>query len=195
MEEKLYHGSKRGGLTLLKPYLSSHKKELVYLTTSEVVACIYTVNAIESLFLSKGLSYSAPYSPWYPYGFDKDQTPVLDEYYPNATRLTYEGKQGYIYLCERPPDLDNATEIFCARTTEMPVKVLSCRKVADVYKELLNFQKSGKLIIKPYGEISQKTIAYIESTIKKDIEEKDLKNNADIDLAVFYREYFPHLMR
>lgn len=114
MKEKLYHGSKKGGLTILKPCLSSHNKELVYLTTNEAVACIYTVNAVESLYKSKGLSHGAPFSPWYPYGFDKDKTPLLEEYYPNATRLTYEGRQGYIYLCEKPQDLGNATEIFCA---------------------------------------------------------------------------------
>lgn len=195
MEETLYHGSKSGGLTVLKPHLSSHKKELVYLTTSEAVACIYTVNAVERLFESKGLNYPFPFSPWYSYGFDKDKTPVLEEYYPDAAKLTYAGKSGYIYTCEKPAELNNATEIFCARTTEMPVKVISCRKIDDVYKELLEFQKSGMLIVKPYNEVNQKTIDYIESTIKKEIEEKDLKNNGGVDLAVFYREFFPHLMR
>lgn len=195
MEKFLFHGSKKGGLTLLKPALSSHKKELVYLTTKEVVACIYTVNAVESLFLSKGLSYALPFSQWYPYGFDKDKTPVLEEYYPDATRLTYQGKKGYIYTCEKPLDLDNITEIFCARTTQLPVKVISCETIPDIYEKLKEYEKSGKLILKSYCEMGEKTKAFIENYIKKEIEEKDLKNNGGVDLAVFYREFFPHLMR
>lgn len=195
MEEIFYHGSKKGGLTLLKPSLSSHQKELVYLTTSEVVACIYTVNAVESLFETKGLSYPLPFSPWYSYGFDKDKMPVLEEYYPDATKLTYKGKKGYIYTCERPAELDNITNIFCARTTQSPVKVLSCRVIEDVYEELKVYEKKGELILRSYSEVSEKTKNYIEGTIKKEIEEKDLKNNGSFDLAVFYRQFFPHLMR
>lgn len=77
----------------------------------------------------------------------------------------------------------------------MPVKVFGCRKISDVYKELLEFQKSGRLVIKPNNEVSPKIIAYIESTIKKDIEEKDLKKQTRYRFGGVLQGIFSRLMR
>ena len=57
----LYHGSSVGGITELKPFLSEHKKEYVYLTSNPVVALLYTVKSVPK-----------PFS-FYPYGFNGEK--------------------------------------------------------------------------------------------------------------------------
>lgn len=84
----LYHGSSVGGLTYLKPFLSEHKKPYVYLSSSPVVALLYTVKPVPK-----------PFS-FYPYGFDKNKV-IYNEYYEDGFRDIYMGKKGFYIHVKR----------------------------------------------------------------------------------------------
>ncbi|MFK5883669.1 MAG: hypothetical protein QM489_04935 [Candidatus Izemoplasma sp.] len=188
-----YHGSKTPGIKSIKPNQSMHDQEYTYLTTNEVVALIYTVNAIEVFYENNNITKPGSFQPWYSYGFNKDLLPIIDEYYPNSTHDTYSNRSGSIYLCQEPSEYTNETNIHCAITTTKEVVVIKEIFIPDVYKKLLEYEKQGLLKIRKYEDTSEEYLEKIHSFIKDDIKKYNLSEDSLNSYSVFLKSKLPFL--
>ena len=82
-----------------------------------------------------------------PYGFNKDGTQRIEEYYPNALVETYKGVSGYIYGVETITDSQIPLQIPDAVASSEPVPVDCCEFVADAYEAILAAEKNGLITI------------------------------------------------
>lgn len=176
----LYHGSTEKGLTELLPQVSDHGEPYVYLTENIVVAAFYTVRPV-----------ARPYN-WYPYGFIKG-VPCYTEYYPGAMADVYQGKPGVIYLCGKPEETVNPTNIYCAALSPSPVKVQSVLEIGDMYRWFLEREKAGELILQRYGDLSEEQKAFAVDMITNEIRAYRLKENNSSDYARMICEKFPQV--
>lgn len=174
VKTKYYHGSPYAGLKVLKPHISNHKKQYVYLTTNEVVALFYTVK-----------------TDWYTYGFDKStKLPVFTEYYKDELKDLYYGRAGYIYEVENVEFKENPTNISCAFVTEKEVSVKSELKINNLYDKFLEYEKQHKLIIKKYEDLTDNELNNIKKIVINEIRENNLINETS-SYSQFIKEKFP----
>lgn len=188
-----FHGSKTGGIRSIIPHESLHGQPLVYLSSNFVVACFYTVNAIEAFFERNSPSRQTHFEPFFPYGFSPEGIPVLDEYYPNATKETYFGKKGFLYSCEIEETLGNSTNISCAVTSEKAIPVKDVQSYPDMYETLCALERKKQLIINRYEEYTMKQLQKIDEIVLGEIERNRLYDNPENAYSVFLRAKFPHL--
>lgn len=189
-----YHGSKTSGIRKLIPNYSLHGQKYVYLTISFEVALIYTANAIESFYDENNFDKPDKFQPWYSYGFNKDKFPVIEEYYPDATRKTYENKTGYIYICKEPENINNPTNIHNAIVTKEEVYTKDVICIQNIYAKILELENKGLLVIKRFEEMSEEYLNNIYKMIKQDINKYDLSNKPTHNYTVFIKSKFPFLL-
>ncbi len=190
-----YHGSKTKNIEILKPSMSIHGDDYVYLTTSKAVALIYTVNAIEVYFKQNYLECNQKFQPWYSYGFDENQIPVIEEYYPNATYETYHNQSGYIYICEKPKTYSNPTNIHNAIVTKEHVKIIDSIFIPDIYDEILKLEKDGVIKIKRYENMTDSYLSHIYNMIRTDIDKYQLIENPNHNYTIFLKAKLPFLFK
>ncbi len=106
-----------------------------------------------------------------PYGFHKDGTQRIEEYYSNALIDTYKGVSGYIYAAEKITDSGFQVQIPDAAASREPVLIKSCEFVPDAYEAILAAEKEGLISVLRYEESSQARLEWIERTIRKEYEE------------------------
>ncbi|MDE7302648.1 MAG: hypothetical protein K2N60_04940 [Oscillospiraceae bacterium] len=164
----LYHASQTSGIKILEPRISNHGKPLVYLSQKRENVLVYLSNAVEKHCREKDFDHDGIYTKWGPYGFNGEGVLVLDEYYPNATRETYEGVSGYIYSV--PETGKPMKDIPFAFVTDKPVEVRGCEFVADAYAELLQAAGQGKIIMNSYESSSSQKLKWIENTVREEYE-------------------------
>ncbi|MDE6594730.1 MAG: hypothetical protein K2K44_01820 [Oscillospiraceae bacterium] len=165
----LYHASQTSGIKILEPRISNHGTPLVYLSLKRENVLVYLSNAVEKYCRENDFVHNGVYTKWGPYGFNSDGVLVLDEYYPNATRETYEGVSGYIYsVLETGKPMKDIPFAF---VTDNPVEVLGCEFVADAYAELLQAAKQGKIIMNSYESNSPQKLKWIEKTVREEYED------------------------
>lgn len=97
--------------------------------------------------------------------FNKDGIPVYTEYYPNGLADTYIGCCGYIYQCSKAENMSDLTNINGAYVCTDTIGVDKCIKLNDVYINLLEYEKDGKLIICRFKELSDKQRTNIANQI------------------------------
>lgn len=176
---RLYHGSNIENLNELKPHISEHKKSYIYFTTNKIIAAFYTVHCVER-----------PYN-WFPYGFNKSETPVYIEYYPNAMADVYKGKNGFIYECSNISNINNLTNIPGSYVNENTVMPEYCTRLNDVYEWLLEHERSGKLIIQRYDTLSKIQKSYSEEMLTKEIKDYKLHEIPNCSYSQFIMKRFP----
>lgn len=175
-----YHGSPIKGLNVLMPKITSYKKPYIFFATNEVVATFYMVHPVKK-----------PYG-WYSYGFDKEsKIPVYFEYYPNALKDVHFHKTGYLYECDDIPNAGNPTKINCAYVCEQPIKIDRYAVVNDVYEKLLEYEESGKLIIRRYNTLTEKQRENCRKMIRNEIMKYDLLHKTNDCYADFLKSRFP----
>lgn len=136
---------------------------------------MYLSNAVEKHCRENGFVHDGVYTKWGPYGFNMEGILVLDEYYPNASRETYEGVSGYIYsAAETGKPMEDIPFAF---VTGKPVEVLNCEFVEDAYAELLRAAEQGKIIMNSYESNSPQKRKWIEKTVRE--EYNDPKSTAE----------------
>lgn len=173
----LYHGSKTGGIAVLKPNLADHGRPYVYMSTLEVVAAFYLCNAVER-----------PYY-WFPYGFEGD-IPVYHELYPDALREVSDGVSGYIYRVNAGEgQVVPFKNIPCARLATEPIKTAGCAEVANAYGLFMKYVGEGRLKLGRFEDKSEKELERWYSMIESYIKEKRLP--PDCSYAEFVRQKFP----
>lgn len=176
----LYHGSNTFGIETLEPRLADHERPYVYMSTLEIVAGFYMVNAVER-----------PYY-WFPYGFDRNGKVQYDELYPDALREVSEGKSGCIYRVEADEkDILPFKNIPCARLATVPMKVVGCTEIKDCYEWFLEQEKLGVFEINRFEDKSEKEMQWWYKTILDYIDRKGMIETPDCSYAEFVRRKFP----
>lgn len=180
MYMKLYHGSTTGGIKVLEPRLADHERPYIYLSTIDVVASFYIVNAVER-----------PYY-WFPYGFSKGKIPVYHELYPNALREVSEGHRGYLYEVEAEEhELKPFLQIPCAKLGTVPMNVTSCTEIPDAYEWFLRLEVEHRLIIWRYENWKPEQL---ESWYARTVEyliSKNMIETPDCSYATFLKKKLP----
>lgn len=164
----LYHASQTPDIKMLEPRISNHGKPLVYLSQKRENVLVYLSNAIEKHCRKNGFAHDGIYTKWGPYGFNGEGVLVLDEYYPNASRETYEGVSGYIYSAAEVGE--PMKDIPYAFIVDKPVEVCGCEFVPDAYAELLQAAEQGKIIMNSYENSSSQKLKWIEKTVREEYE-------------------------
>ena len=163
-----YHGSDVEGISVLRPALSEHGKDLLYFSRKRENTLVYLVNAVKKCCRENGFEYEGKYKSWGPYGFDKDGLMRIEEYYPNALKDTYQGMRGYIYSAEESFENCFETGIRDVICIDHPVEVSQCEVITDVYQEILKAESKGLLRILRYDQMSDRMKAYSDKMIREE---------------------------
>lgn len=166
-----YHASPVEGITELEPRISNHKTPLIYFSKKRENVLVYLSNAVEKYCKETNFPHDGIWQKWAAYGFDKDGTQRIEEYYPNALEKTYKGVSGYIYTVERIEESGFELHIPDAAATSMPAKVLDVEYVPDAYLAILDAERCGSVRILRYEEMTEKHQAWLKETIEKEYEE------------------------
>jgi len=158
---------------MLMPGKPKHfdKSPRVYLTTLLPMALMYGVRNFE-----------------YTYGYTREGQIYLEEYFPDALEILYRGKSASLYICA--PESVEATEIPNEAVSEQPVPVLEEIHIPDVAQALLEQEMLGNLVIRRYGELTDKEKAWILGAEADSIRKKKLLRNSGAE-AEYYRTYYP----
>lgn len=168
-----FHCSSVAGLKVLEPRKpeSFHKPKCVYMTTLLPMALMYGVRNFE-----------------YTYGYTKEGQIHFDEYFPNALEILYKGKSASLYRCA--PTDTATTQIPNEVVSEANVEVTGELAIPDVYEALLEEERKGTLIIRRYGELSEKMLEWIRRVEADEIRENDLLHENGPH-AEYMRKHYP----
>ena len=165
-----FHASATKGIKILEPRTSNHDIPLIYFSKKRENVLVYLSNAIEKYCRETGFEHNGKWTKWGPYGFNKDGTLRIEEYYPNALIDTYKGVSGYIYAVEEITDSGFQLQIPDAATSSDPVPVKYCEYIPDAYEAILEAEKAGLITILRYEDSSKAQLEWNEKTIKEEYE-------------------------
>ena len=163
-----YHGTITAGITKLRA------APIVYLTPNRAYALFYIID--------KSIN-------WITCGVKEDGAVHYDERFPNQLEKLYSGKCGYLYKC-------NDTEFFTSGksrdivVSKSPVAVTEYEFIPDVYQEILNYEKTGAIVVKRYENLSDAEKKDVFDMMVHYIFKNDLLA-ANGTKAAFIRENFP----
>lgn len=163
-----YHASQVQGITRLEPRISNHGIPLIYFSRKRENVLVYLSNAIEKYCRETGFAYDGVWQKWGPYGFGPDGRLCLEEYYPDAIERTYKGVSGYIYHAEEITDSGFDVQIPDAATSSEPVIVTGSEYVSDAYEAILEAEREGLIILRRYGEMTDRKKEWIAATIREE---------------------------
>ncbi len=166
-----FHASPIKGIKILEPHISNHDIPLIYFSKKRENVLVYLSNAIEKYCKETGFVHSGKWTKWGSYGFNKDGTQRIEEYYPNALAETYQSVSGYIYMAEEITDSGFQVHIPDAATSSEPVFVKSCEFVPDAYEAILEAEAKGLISILRYEDNSPAKLEWIEKTMRKQYED------------------------
>ncbi len=160
----LFHGSRTPNITTLKSF-GDGEKPLIYFFSKRENTLIYLCNAVERFCQQTGFNFQGKYATWGPYGFDSDGTLCWSEYYPNALWETFGEAEGYVYKVDTCAQKHKY--IPTAYVSDVPVEVLECEIIPDVYQEILKMESEGKLRISRYEDMSEGRKNWLQKTMKE----------------------------
>lgn len=166
-----YHASPVEGIAQLEPRISNHQTPLIYFSQKRENVLVYLSNAVEKYCKETNYSYDGVWKKWASYGFDKNGTQYIEEYYPNALENTYGGVDGYIYSVEKIDEPDFALQIPYAAASRTPVKISEAEYIPDAYLAILEAESKGLLRIVRYEEMTERQLAWLQKAIPKEYEE------------------------
>ncbi len=181
-----YHGTRVGGLTVLKPYASqgTKLKELtVYLTTSKQLALHYIWDYDRSPSKSPMLDIR------------KDGVLVFQEMYSGALEYLYKGLNGYIYRCIGEYDHENNAGVFTCATSKDPVPIVDFEFAEDVYERIMSYEKQGAFIYERYEDLPQWLHDIIHGHVIRGIKRGDWLNDMSSPEYNFYQAKWPQYLR
>jgi len=167
----LFHASQTPNLKMLTPHVSNHGKALVYFSEKSEYTLVYLSNAVEKCCREAGIDFQGTYHTWASYGFAENGLLCLDEYYPDATRDTYQGQSGYIYTVRKNDCCKAFDGIPHTFVSAAAVEVLSYTFVPDAYEALEAAKACGKVILNRYEDNSREKLAWIRQGIEREYAE------------------------
>ena len=165
-----FHASSTEAIQTLEPRSSNHDTPLLYFSKKRENVLVYLSNAIEKYCKETGFAHTGKWTKWGPYGFNKDGTQRIEEYYPNALIDTYKGVGGYIYSVEDFPDSGFPLQIPDAVTSAVPVPVKACEYIPDAYEAILAAEKEGLITILRYEDLNKSQLEWNDRTIRQEYE-------------------------
>ncbi|MGN0980115.1 MAG: hypothetical protein ACI4PT_07270 [Candidatus Avoscillospira sp.] len=168
-----YHCSPTAGLTVLEPRRPEafDKPRRVYMTTSLPMALLYGVRNFE-----------------YTYGYTRDGRIYYEEYFQDALRILYRGKQASLYQCA--PEQVETTRIPNEAVSQLPVPILRETPVPDVYEALLEQERLGALIIRRYEALPPRILDWIRQAEAGEIRQRDLLHTGG-PMAAYMKRHYP----
>ena len=163
-----YHASPVEGIERLEPRISNHGVPLVYFSRKRENVLVYLSNAVEKYCRETGFAWDGPWQKWGPYGFTQDGRQCLQEYYPDAMERTYKGVSGYIYRAEKVTDSGFEVQIPDAAASSLPVPVTGAEFVPDAYEAILQAEREGLIVIRRYGEMTDRMREWNKRTIREE---------------------------
>ncbi len=135
----VYHSSQKQNLRIIKPSMSTHKRDWVYATIDPVMAALFISGTGGDFTCQIGRDF-------------RTGLPYVCERFPGAFEHRYKGKAGSIYI------LPGAT--FRKNSTTWEEEVVSSKavipagevKIMDVEYYIQQLQRSGELLIKYYPD-------------------------------------------
>lgn len=167
-----YHGSPVQGLKKLEPGKPAHfdKPARVYMTTLLPMALLYGVRNYE-----------------YTYGFSDGQI-HFDEYFPNELEILYRGKSASLYICR--PETAQPGRIPNEMVSGECVEIVEEIRIPDVCEALLEQERQGMLIIRRYGELPERMLAWVRKVEAEGIRRANLHKTPG-PMADYYRTHYP----
>lgn len=162
-----FHASPTPNIKVLEPRISNHRIPLIYFSSKRENVLIYLSNAIEKYCKETSFKFDGQWQKWGPYGFNKDGTQRIEEYYPNALEMTYKGVSGYIYSAAEICDSGFEPRISDAATSSLPVQVTNVEFVPDAYEAILQAEGDGLITILRYEDMSEKMLEWNRRTIRE----------------------------
>lgn len=176
---ELYHGSSVPGIDVLHPFVSNHEKPYVYLTHSEVLAAIYAHNPMHRP------------NGWFPYWWGKDGALYYDEYFENQLEEIYAGHEGYVYQCRgNYPRLEKMPWF---SLSEDPVPVTECRRIPDLYRQLLQYEEEGRLVVRRWQSFCPEQLALFRRVIADSLNRTPMDSPHRAEYEAYIRKHFPEL--
>jgi len=177
---KLYHISNVPNIEILQPKKSTHGIPYVYATSNLELGLLFGSSKSYGDFDgSYGIINGKPY---------------FYEAYPNALKRRFENEICYIY--EVAPDTfeKGKTSFRAEVVSSQPVKVLSCKKIDNLYLHLMSLIEKEKIIYKPYSE-SFEYAEMINKHIKDRLTSFNILKNKDSEVYKFCKEKFPKILK
>ena len=185
-----YHASSVKDIKELEPRISNHGMPLIYFSKKRENVLVYLSNAIEKYCKETGFRYNGVWQKWASYGFDEDGKQYIEEYYPNALEKTYKGVSGYIYSVEKLEESGFDLQISDAVASSVSVRISEVEYIPDAYIAIIEAERKDLLRIFRYEESTEKQLAWIRKTIKKEYEEAI----AHPEYRHFLRGNFPNII-
>ncbi len=152
----LYHTSSKGGIKVLQPHISSHKKPYIYALNNMVTSLIFGANHSDFDFIID----------------EENGIPVIFECYPKAFEEIFKGKSCYIYEVHEKGFKNNITGWEPEFVSENPVKTEKEAYISDLYAKLIEEENRGNLKINFYEDTKE-----YKQIIKEHIEDRLIRFN------------------
>lgn len=173
---KFYHASSIKGLMELIPQKSCYNQasELFFSSKKENVL-VYLGNPVKKFYETKYKKSNQIFQKFATYGFDKNQTLCIDEYYKNALIENYQNVEGFIYEIDVDENsLEKCKTPFVFKSSK-PIKVCNCYYIENALDEILNYCENGLLKINKFENMSDKKREIIKNQILNEFVNTDNK--------------------
>jgi len=176
LNEIFYHASNNGNLDELLPLSILHR--------SDEKVCYVTPIREYALFYLRDMAVNHVTC-----GVSSEGVVIYDEQFPNQLEKIYQGRSGYLYICESSDQVTvgHTKGVWVLR---QPTKISKVEYVKDVYNEILNAEKHGRIEVNWYEFHSDERKAEITEMIKDYI----ITSNfllSDSPKSRFFVENFP----
>jgi len=174
MNEIFYHASNIGNLTEIKPLSKLHG-------SGEAVSYFTPIRAY-ALFYLRDMEINHVTC-----GVNKDGIVVYHEQFLNQLQTLYQGRSGYLYICEnKNMELAHTNGVWAASQSLIPSKT---EYVADVYAEILKAEESGAIHVVRYDSLpDEKKQEYVDMMKNVILKQGYLSSNSK--KALFFKENF-----
>ena len=183
----LYHASQTPGIQTLEPRVSNEGVPRIYFSDKRENTLVYLSNAVEKTCREGGFAHTGKWQKWASYGFSESGLLRFEEYYENALEDTYAGVSAYIYSVEDSDAVRRFEKIRNCFYAETPQKVIACEFVPDALEALLAAEREGKIEIRRYRELSDRTKDWLRRTTF------DEYRDAAPDYRFFLEQKFPYV--
>lgn len=184
-----YHASPVEGIAVLKPHVSHHGVHRIYFSSRRENTLVYLADPVQQFCRGKGIVPAGPLEKWATYGFDCAGLLVLEEYYPDYIRQTYEGVGGYIYRAEQIPGAEPMTDIPGGFYTDREIPADGAEYIPDAYQALLEAEAAGWIHFRRYEELPDRVLVWIRKKVREEYDGSGDKP----EYRAFLREKFPFL--
>lgn len=171
----LYHGSDVPHLTELRPVSWTGETPRTFLCTISALALIYAHNPMQRP------------AGFFTYWVDKTGQLHYDEYFPDQTRLLYQGHAGWVYTAEAD-GLTQIEKMPWVYVSEQPVPMAKAEFFPDLYEALLQADRDGRLKLHRYESLTEQ-----QHEKRRCIVRESLKTHGEDDYRRFIRQHMPEV--